>query len=69
MTENLENLMFRREHFPVVLHKAIRGERMFWDLGEIVIPPYHPSMAKNGINFRAVPELLYEVMEATVKDL
>lgn len=67
---SLDNLMFTREHFPIVLHKATgyKGQR-FWDFDRIEIPPYHPSMAKNGINFKSVPDLLYEAVEATVRDL
>ena len=66
----LDRLMFTREHFPVVLQQATgyKGKR-FWDFSRIEIPPYHPSMKESGINFNSVPELLYDAVEATVKDL
>jgi hypothetical protein len=65
-----DRLMFRREHFPISLDESNgqKGE-MFWDFRRIEIAPYHKSMAENGINFEVVPELLGEVVEATVKDL
>ncbi len=67
---NLDNLMFRREHFPIGLHEAsgIKGKK-FWGFRRIEIPPYHPSMASDGIDFQSVPDLLDEALEATVKDL
>lgn len=66
----LDGLMFTREHFPVVLQEATgyKGKR-FWGFDRIEIPPYHPSMKEDGINFKSVPELLYDAVEATVKDL
>ena len=67
---NLDKLMFTREHFPVLLHETTGyREEKFWDFGRIEIPPYHPSMAKDRINFKLVQDLLYEAIEATVKDL
>lgn len=67
---SLDNLMFRREHFPIVLGEATRSDgKRFWDFSRIEIPPYHPSMAKGGINFKSVPDLLSVAVEATVKDL
>ena len=67
---SLDNLMFMREHFPLVLQQATgyKGKR-FWDFSRIEIPPYHPSMAEDGINFKSVPELLNDAVEATVRDL
>lgn len=63
-------LMFTREHFPVVLHEGTGyGYKRFWDFNRIEIPPYHPSMAKDGINFKSVPDLIYEAVEATLRDL
>jgi len=62
--------MFTREHFPLVLRQAIgHNERKFWDFSRIEIPPYHPFMKQGGINFKSVPELVYDAVEATVKDL
>src|SRR3989338_5251436 len=60
----LDQLMFAREHFPLVLQQTTgyKGKR-FWDFNRIEIPPYHPSMKEGGINFKSVPELLYEVVE------
>ena len=67
---DLDKLLLSREHFPIVLCE-VTGDRgnKFWDFNRIEIPPYHPSMVENGINFKSVPELLYEIVEATVKDL
>lgn len=66
----LDRLLFTREHFPLVLREITghHGKRC-WEFSRIEIPPYHPSMAKDGINFELVPDLLYEVVEATVRDL
>ena len=67
---SLDNLMFTREHFPVVLQKVkIYGGKRFWGFSRIEVPPYHPSMAEDGINFKSVPDLLYQAVEATLKDL
>src|SRR3989344_324979 len=66
----LDNLVFTREHFPIVLQEATgHGGQKFWDFNRIELPPYHPSMAHDGINFRLVPELLQEVVDGTVRDL
>ncbi len=66
---DLDKFMFRREHFPIVLTETMGGCGKFWDFRRIEIPPYHPSMAQNGINFGLVPDLLETVLEETVKDL
>jgi hypothetical protein len=67
--ETLDNLLLKREHFPIVMRKTtgLRGNEWYFD--RIEIPPHHPSMEENGINYSAVPDLVYEVVEATVKDL
>ncbi|MBI2558250.1 hypothetical protein HYW20_02920 [Candidatus Woesearchaeota archaeon] len=65
----LDRLMFTREHFPLDLEAFDFKGKNFWEFIRIEIPPYHPSMAKEGINFKSVPNLLYEAVEATVKDL
>ena len=66
----LDTLMFTREHFPVVLHEATgyKGKR-FWDFSRIEIPPYHPTIGKDGISFESVPCVLCDVVEETVRDL
>lgn len=62
--------MFTREHFPLVLQQVTGyNEKIFWNFNRIEIPPYHPSMKEDGINFKSVLELLYDTVEATVRDL
>lgn len=67
---DLSQLLFTREHFPVVLDRWTRRDgTQYWDFPRIEIPPYHPSMAGDGINFRSVPDLFSEAVEATIRDL
>lgn len=66
---HVQNLLFRRDHFPVVLTESQGKRGKVWDFKRIEIPPYHPSMRKDGIKFTSVPDLLYGVVEATVRDL
>jgi hypothetical protein len=62
--------MFNREHFPIVLNDYNgAGGGKVWSFSRIEIPPYHPLIKENGIDFRSVPGLLRGVVEATVKDL
>ena len=67
---DLDRLLLRREHFPIDIRETTgyKGKR-FWDFGRIEIPPYHPLIAENGIDFESVPVLLYEAVEGTVRDL
>ena len=53
----MKRLLFARTDFPVNLDRRIE------------IPPYHPLMAKNGIDFRSVPNLLDEAVSGMVADL
>ena len=67
----LHDLMFRREHFPIILDEVTEYNKgkTYWDFATVVIPPYHPSMREKGINFESVPNLLYETVGETVNDL
>lgn len=66
----IENLMLRREHFPIQLYETTgKKGRKFWSIDRIEIPPYHPSMAITGLLFESVLDLLYGAVEATVADL
>ena len=66
----LDNILLRREQFPIVLHKAkaANGDE-FWGLDRIEVPPYHPSMLEDGIPFRKAPYFLERAVQATIKDL
>lgn len=67
---DISRLLFQRENFPIVLHETTGSHGIkFWDFSRIEIPPYHPAMGKEGIDFRSVPSLLDEAVEWTVKDL
>ena len=62
----MSSLSFNRKQFPIPLWSDKNGSA---GLGTVVIPPYHPSMIKTGINFRLVPTLLDEVVKETVNEI
>ena len=66
----IQNLMLRREHFPIQVYETT-GEksRKICSIDRVEIPPYHPSMTVTGLLFESVPDLLYGVVESTVRDL
>lgn len=67
---NVQELMFRREHFPIELYKSKnRSGENFFSFGRIEVPPYHPSMVEDGIDFQSLPPLLDEIVEAFIMDL
>lgn len=66
----LDHFLFQREQFPLQLSKEeTPGGRVFWSLGRIEIPPYHPSMAEEGLPFEYVPGVLEEALRNTNLDL
>ncbi len=66
----LDLYLFRREQFPIVLVETKGREgKVFWSFDRIELPPYHPFLAEQGIDFQKVPSLLPGVVEATRKDL
>ena len=66
---DISQLLFQREHFPIVISEVTGKGGKFWDFGRIEIPPYHPAMLADGIDFKSVPSFLDEAVEATIKDL
>lgn len=67
---DVDKLMFTRKHFPLLLFQGtLTSGRKFWSLNEIDIPPYHPSMLDEGIDYRIASELVGEAIEAMTMDL
>ena len=67
---NLENLMFKPESFPSIAmpYKTTRGTTAY-DFGRVEYPPYHPSMEKDGIDFKLAYFVIQSALELTIKDL
>lgn len=65
----LDSLMLQRGHFPLLLHEVKYSGKSSWGLGRVELPPYHPSMVKDGLDFASVPGLLAETVGGAVKDL
>ncbi len=61
---DISKLMLKREHFPVIIAVSKKN------IQSVQIPPYHPSMKKNGIDLELVTkDILDNSLEETVKDL
>ncbi len=64
---DLEALMLMPEQFPLRLYPNKFGG---WDVDDSgIIPPYHPSMQQNGINFESIPDLIYHAFQTAIRDL
>ena len=64
----LEDLMLRREQFPLEVVECERRGKKHLDFRRPQIPPYHPKMKTEGIDYERVPELLPETIRQTLKD-
>ncbi len=67
---DVNKLMFEKEQFPIKL-REVRGRygKNFWDFARIQIPPYHPSMAEEGINLELAVNFIDEAIDLTMQDL
>lgn len=65
---NIDELMLRREHFPVHTF-PVDEEAEKHALGGIVIPPYHPSMITDGLPFDKTLGVIDMAIEDTRRDL
>ncbi|MBI3034791.1 hypothetical protein HYY71_00565 [Candidatus Woesearchaeota archaeon] len=67
---DISELFFKREHFPFTIREATtaRGVK-FLDIKNINLPPYHPLMREQGINFELAISVLGEAIHYTSLDL
>ncbi|MEK6967036.1 MAG: hypothetical protein AABX51_00215 [Nanoarchaeota archaeon] len=68
---NIDDLLFRREHFPIGLYGPFerRDGAKYYDFKQVEVPPYHPAMLQDGLDFETVLSLLGGVIRETVADL
>ncbi len=67
----LQRYMLTREHFPLVVKQYssnIYSPEESFRLERVVLPPFHPSIFKNGIPFKESRNLINKVLEETAKD-
>lgn len=69
---NIDNLMFRREHFPIErdygIYSLVDTKESYFLSSTGGIPPYHPTMDKKGIDMDIAISVLDESLENTLKD-
>ncbi len=65
---NINNLQFKREHFPIRFRSYQKGETKVCELDRAEIPPYHPSI-KDGMDVKLAQSVLDEALGETVIDL
>lgn len=66
---NIEDLMFKREDFPVEIREVRTQKGTQYVLGDTVTPPYHPSMTQSGIDIGLALYLAHDALIATVEEL
>ena len=68
---NIDELLFHREYFPIeVMGPFIRRDgKQYYDLRTVIVPPYHPSMLEEGVDFKVALSLLGETVRETIADL
>ena len=68
---NIDELLFHREYFPIEVMGPFtrRDGGQYYDFKTVVVPPYHPSMLEEGIDFKAALSLLGETVRETIADL
>lgn len=65
---NTDNLLLKKEHFPVLVTSYQKGDAKVYDLQRAEIPPYHPSI-KEGMDTKLAISVVDEALQETVKDL
>ena len=49
--DGLDTLMWKREYIPIEIMECRRRDNtMFYDISPVSLPPFHPSMEKEGID-------------------
>ncbi|TAL58230.1 MAG: hypothetical protein EPN86_00560 [Nanoarchaeota archaeon] len=68
---NIDDLLFRREHFPLEVSGPFTRQdgSQYYDFGVFNFPPYHPSMAQEGIDIQLALSVLGESLRGTALDL
>lgn len=67
---DISSLLFKREHFPVILETVTTTDgRQSRDIRAGNLPPYHPSMRKEGIDLLLAVSVLGEALKYTILDL
>ena len=68
---NIDELLFHREYFPIEVMGPFtrRDSKQYYDLRTVIVPPYHPSMLQDGVDFEVALSLLSKTLRETVADL